>query len=251
MVSNEEQKKELRIKLLKLIHKVGQNSSNQIFTLFISEPNKNLKPLYNLFAEAFLSLKGFVTLINDECWTQAGAILRITLEQVSMLFLLSQNKELIGEYLRLNNEKRKYWILSTKEKENYLKELREKDPRLNKHNINNYFDYSWYKDEEGKYTKETIIKAALLDEFIDDVDNWYNKFAHGQISIFEFNNNSWEVMKKMGNRMTSSSFKLFDFLICSFWNFFGRKKIESVNLLPLFCEFNKSYQLFSKTYKSK
>lgn len=250
MINKEEERERLRKELLRLMYEAGQNSSNKIFTLFMNEPNKNLKPIYNLFAEAFLSLKGFAILINEKCWTQAGAILRIVLEQVSTLCLLSQNKTLIDSYLYLHDEKRKYWVLSNKDKENYLKELKNKEQELKNHKINKYFDYSWYKDEEGKYSKEIIIKAARLDELIKDVDNWYNKFAHGQISIFEFNNNNWEIMRRMGNRMTSSSFKLFDFLLYSFWNFFGKEKIESVNLYFLFVKFKLTYQSFFTTFKT-
>ena len=110
--------------------------------------------------------------------------------------------------------------------------------------INDYFDYSWIKDftEDNKYGRDQLLKLAHLDEFLVDIKETLNAFAHGSISIFQFNNaeEKWELMSRYGRRLVLTACKLYDFLCCSFREYVG-DSFSNLLLNQQFMEFKKIY----------
>ena len=86
-----------------------------VFTYFVNfEKSKTIKPFYNLFAESFLSLFSFSFLYLNQAWSQASSLLRTSIEQVSKVVVLCNNKDLIEEFLNLKKEADYYNNLHSK-----------------------------------------------------------------------------------------------------------------------------------------
>lgn len=221
---------ELINKLLNIIcQATNPNSANSIFTYFIGHKEKN-KCIYNLFADSFLSIHAYSVLMFDRCWSQAGAILRTAIEQISTLTVLVNNEQAMNDYLVLDNLKRQYYqIEAAEECEKFVKEHNlPKDDYSRKA----YFDYSWIRSitKKHKFSYKDIVKEARLDEVIGDVDVVLNKFVHGKLTIFDFSgpDGSWDVMKKYGRRANMICAKLFDFLCCSYKKFTNEEEVTKV-----------------------
>ena len=101
---------------------------------------------------------------------------------------------------------------------------------LKNHNIKKKedFDYSWFKNGEGKSGSRQIIRAAHLEEVEIDIDNELNQFSHGKLSIFDFHNDKegWNLMTRFGYRMNAICFRLFDYLRCSYTCWIGNLHIS-------------------------
>ncbi len=227
--------------LLSIIYCASMNMTDDVFSEYVNHPEwKEFKPIYNLFAEAFLSLKSFCLLMFNNAWTQAGAILRVAIEEISSLYvLIMERQDLIQEYLKLLELKKQYWHLEgEEEKERFRKEHSIK----NKNNANTFFDYAWFRDSAGGYGHRQIIRAAHLEQVEADINEELNQFAHGKLSIFEFYNEKegWGLMKRFGRRMNAICYRLFDYLCCSYKCWVG----DSFHSKPIdnrFLEFKECY----------
>ena len=80
-----------------------------------------------------------------------------------------------------------------------------------------------------------------MDEFIIDIKETLNLFAHGRITIFQFcNDENWELMSRYGRRIILIACRLFDYLCCSFKNYIG-DEFYNINFNNYFCEFKDIY----------
>lgn len=218
--------------MMTLIFEAAGRMPNELFRFYLNnEKDKSLKPVYDLLADSFLSLKSFCRLMFDRCWSQASAILRIGIEQVSAAVVLLKNPELQRRYIDLQKEHAKYVSLSAEEQKSFRKGIK---------NINEYFDYSWFGSND--YGRDKIIKAAGLSEFIVDIQETLNKFAHGSISIFQFDGavGDWAPMKRHGRRIVLANCKLYDFLCCSIRNYIGNT-FDALSAGQTFLEFKTIY----------
>lgn len=223
-------KNELINKLLNIVCQASNpDCANNIFQYYVQH-NENNKCIYNLFADSFISIHAYSSLMFDRCWSQAGAILRTAIEQISTLFVLVNNKQAMADYLVLDSLKRKYYQI---EDENECK-LFAKQHNLPKDEYNRkaYLDYSWIRSVTNKktFSYKDIIKEAKLNEVLDDIDVVLNKFVHGKLSIFDFAgpDGSWDVMEKYGRRANMICAKLFDFLCCSYKKFTNEFEVAKV-----------------------
>jgi hypothetical protein len=73
-----------------------------VFTYYSNfESKKDLKPFYNLLSESFLSLFSFSFLYINHAWSQASALLRTSIEQVSKIVVLTSNVDLLNDFIEL------------------------------------------------------------------------------------------------------------------------------------------------------
>ena len=219
-------------RMMTLIFEAAGRMPNELFRFYLdNEKDKSLKPVYNLLADSFLSLKSFCILMFDRCWSQASAILRIGIEQVSAAVVLLKNPELQRRYVDLQKEHAKYVSLSAEEQKSFRKGIK---------NITEYFDYSWF--DSNDYGSDKIIKAAGLSELIVDIQETLNKFAHGSISIFQFDGavGDWAPMKRHGRRIVLANCKLYDFLCCSTRDYIGNT-FDALSAGQTFLEFKTIY----------
>lgn len=228
-------------RMMTLIFEAARRMPDELFRFYLdNEKDKSLKPVYNLLADSFLSLKSFCRLMFDRCWSQASAILRIGIEQVSATVVLLKNPELQRRYIDLHKEHAKYVSLSVEEQKSFRKGIK---------NINEYFDYSWF--DSNDYGRDKIIKAAGLSELIVDIQETLNKFAHGSISIFQFGGaaEDWTPMRRHGRRIVLANCKLYDFLCCSTKDYIGNT-FDALSAGQTFPEFETIYlSVFDATVK--
>lgn len=222
-IKNDKRKElyDLLNRMMSIIVESTMNIADVVFTEYINhKEHKNQKQIYNLFAEAYLSVSAFCKLMFDFSWSQAAAILRTAIEQVSALYVLSKYSDSRIAYINLFNEHGKYLSLNVEEKNSYIK-----NNLIPKNRINDYFDYSWIKEftADKTYGRDQLLKLAHLDEFLVDIKETLNAFAHGSISIFQFNNpeEKWGLMSRYGRRLILTACKLYDFLCCSFEKYIG------------------------------
>lgn len=223
-------KEELLNELLCFINKATTPENIKYFFEYYLKQEKIYKPIYNLFADSFLSIHSYTALMFDRCWSQAGAILRTAIEQISTLAVLVNDEQAMKDYLALDILKRQYY--QTESEEECKKFVKEHNLPKDDYSRKAYFDYSWIKSitKKSKFSYKDIVKEARLDEVLGDIDVVLNKFVHGKLTIFDFAgpNDSWEVMKKYGRRANMICAKLFDFLCCSYKKFTNESEVTKV-----------------------
>lgn len=215
--------------LLNIMYKATKNSTNYVFAAYSSDGRNRYKPIYNLFGESFIGVRSFSLLMMNQGWSQAAAVLRTLLEQVSSLFVISFYPEVIDEYLRFDTLRRNYYHLESKEdKKAFLKQH-----NLNSNNkaINDFLDYGWIRSltVDGVYGRDQLLTIAQLSEFIPDIKGIFNKFIHGQMTIFDFHSKKygWTLMSRYGKRMVLICAKLFDFLVCSYAKWANEEMVDA------------------------
>ena len=226
--------------MMSIIVESTRNIADVVFNEYLKHhEHENQKQIYNLFTEGFISLSSFCKLMFDKSWSQAATLLRTAIEEVSALYVLSNIPETRNSFISLHNEHAKFILMSDSEKDEYLK-----IKGIPKNKRNDYFDYSWIKDftEDKKYGRDQLLKLAKLDEFLIDIKETLNSFAHGSLSIFQFNNvnEKWELMARYGRRLVLTACKLYDFICCSFKEYIG-DSFKSLRLNKQFIEFKKIY----------
>lgn len=92
--------------------------------------------------------------------------------------------------------------------------------------------------------RDQLLKLAHLDEFLVYIKDTLNAFAHGSISIFQFNSNEgkMELMSRYGFKLALIVCKLYDFLCCSFKKYIGNSFF--------YLELNQQFMNFKKIYLS-
>ena len=197
------------------------------------------KCFYNLVADSFLTLYAFSKLMMENAWSQAFALLRVGIEQVAAVFVLCYNSKALLRYIELNKLKIKFVnTVNDEEKKLFLKEQ-----GIPKNRVNDYFDYGWISSftEDRSFGRKQLMELAKLEEFIIDVDESLNAFAHGSMSVFQMSGDNWNVMKKYGRRASLTCCKLYDFLCCSYHNLIGDEDFSKLPLDRYFKSFKLLY----------
>ena len=226
--------------MMSIIVKSTRNIADIVFTEYVNhKEHEDQKQIYNLFADAYISVSAFCKLMFHDSWSQAAVILRVAIEQISALYVLSNYPDSRIAFMDLFKEQGIYLSLDKDGKNDYIK-----SKSIPKNRINDYFDYSWIKDftEDNKYGRDQLLKLAHLDEFLVDIKETLNAFAHGSISIFQFYNleEKWELMSRYGRRLVLTACKLYDFLCCSFKKYIGDRFFD-LFLNQQFIEFKNIY----------
>lgn len=235
---NRQEKLVMIREMLRLIAEGSHNMPNHVFAYYVNHKIASEQKLfYNLIADSFLTLYSFSNLMNENCWSQAATVLRMGMEQIAAVFIMTYEKGALDSYLKLQQEKFRYYNLDENEQKSYKKD------RSIKGKLVDYFDYSWIRDftNDKTYGRDKLMELAHLDEFLVDIDQTLNAFAHGSITIFQFSNDNWDVMKRYGDRICLSCCKLFDFLCCSYKQLIG-DEFYSLPLNEIFIRFKRIYK---------
>ena len=237
---NREEKVSMIREMLSFVAVGSHDMPNHVFTYYV---NHNIsveqKCFYNLIADSFLTLYSISVLMNENCWSQASTILRMALEQVAAVFIMSYNNKALEAYVALQKEKALFYNLNDQEQKEYAKKNGFKGKE------NDYFDYSWIKDftNDGKCGRNQLLDLARLEEFKSDIKEVLNSFSHGSITIFQFNKDNWDVMRRYGDRIGIACCKLFDFLCCSYQNIIHEEFFD-LPLNDIFLRFKSIYKKY-------
>lgn len=221
---NREEKIAMIREMLHLIAVGSHDMPNHVFTYYVNHNiSSEQKLFYNLIADSFLTLYSFSNLINENCWSQAATVLRMGMEQVAAVSVMTYEKGALEKYLELQKEKSEYYQLSDEKQKSYKKDCSIKGKLID------YFDYGWIKDftDDKTYGRDQLLRLARLDEFLADIDQTLNSFAHGSITVFQFSKDNWDAMKRYGDRICLACCKLFDFLCCSYKTLIGEEIINT------------------------
>lgn len=186
-------------------------------------------PAIDLLVEAFLSVHSFCLLMFEGLVSNASAILRILIEQVSAISVIAKNERAMSEFLKFNTWKKQYYALDGEDKEKLVSFLVSncgiKKPSKNA--IKDYLDYGWIRvinNDKSERSERLILKEAHLEEMIIDVNEQLNAFSHGQRSIFQFIQNK-NLADRYISRIIMCAGKLFLFLCHSKTELLSNKEI--------------------------
>ena len=117
---NRQEKLAIIKEMIRLIAKGSHDMPNCIFTYYVNNkiPSEQ-KLFYNLIADSFLTLYSFSNLMKENCWSQAFAVLRMGIEQVSAVYLLTTIPESLQEYINLYALKVKTWKILKRYQSNF------------------------------------------------------------------------------------------------------------------------------------
>ena len=175
--------------------------------------------LYDLYIEAFNSIKGFCVLLgNGALIIQAGTILRMALEQTATVRVLETHKKLMDEYKehqKFRFEIRdKIWSDKTKViKEHYKENIPKGD------SPNDYLEYGWFRSVKPKYGLDALIELSRINEQDDSAivgwKNIFNAIVHGSIKFSNIYGNI-EGSTKITHELILFAAKLLDYLVADF-----------------------------------
>lgn len=226
--------------MLSLIMDSSRQMPDYVFHYYVDSKKKpEEKVFYNLVADSFLTLFSYCILMFNYAWSQAFAVLRMGLEQVAAVFVLTTKQDALQKYINLYKLKVQFInIESEDDKKEFLKAN-----GIPKNRINEFFDYSWISSftSDGKYGRNQLIELARLEEFLVDIEQSLNAFSHGSMSVFQMSGDNWNVMKRYGRRASLTCCKLYDFLCCSYHKLVGDEEFAKLPLDRYFREFKLIY----------
>ena len=230
--------------MLELIMTSSQKMPDYVFHYFVDNGiEMRQKPFYNLIADTFLTLFAYCKLMRECAWSQAYTLLRMGIEQVAAIFIMSNVTNSLEQYLLLYSKRCEFVNFDTKEKQRQFCD----ENGIPKNRVNDYFDYGWVANftKDKTYGKKQMIELARLDEFIVDIEETLNAFAHGSISVFQMSKDNWRLMKDYSNRACLICCKLYDFLCCSYHNVIGHENFVKIPLNDSFSIFKNIWRAYS------
>ena len=236
--------------MLSLIMDSSHPMPDYVFHYYIDfkkEPEEKI--FYNLIADSFLTMFSYCKLMFENAWSQAFTVLRMGLEQVAAVFLLTTKPDALKKFIDLYKLKVQFNNIESKDaKKEFLKAN-----GIQKNRINDFFDYSWVSGftGDGTYGRNQLIRLARLEEFLVDIEQSLNAFSHGSISVFQMGGDNWRVMKRYGRRANLTCCKLYDFLCCSYHNLIGDEEFAKLPLDTSFIEFKMIYRNYVLTEYEK
>ena len=202
--------------LLKNMYDISSKMSDVILVNYFDDN----RYLYDLYNEAFRSIKGFCTLINDGALiSQATAVLRMGLEQTAIIRVLESNKNLLDEYIEHAKARLELNAKEHKEK-NELIRKRFTDKIGKTDNPIAFLEYGWLKAITNEYSFDSLIKAANIQKNSDIVLSWkntLNQFVHGNIKLTNLASTEDGILE-FGQETIRLAATLMDTLICDFHN---------------------------------
>ncbi len=211
----------------------------------IDKGNKRKRPqlieyeYIDLVAEAFFTVQSFCVLMGEGLVSNASAVLRIALEQASIITLVSSNNSYKDAFLEMKREKNKYYSLSEEEQKEYRKSIKK---QFGSDKVKQYFDYGWCKkNDKPAFELKTVCEFADLSDAHTLVEDVINSFAHGQISFYRLvrQNNGVDVT------FINHLFSTIGFIFFRMVNVLPREYGKDVLSRSDKAEIDKAYALFS------
>ena len=191
-------------------------------------------PFLDLLVESYFSIQAFCVLVKEGLISSSAAILRVMLEQVSIIKILSENPLARKSFEGLKLLKYRYKGSDLKNREIILNSVKK---LTNKKRINQFFDYGWYKFANCKDASfKSICEVAGTSKVYEMVDIFLNQFSHGQQSIFQFRRAKPGLDMLFISSMIDHLFQLFTLLVGSTVKEFGevvvpKEMIQSFDLI--------------------
>lgn len=162
----EENKKEL----LKSMNQIAIEMPEIIFTRYFDKLGNDIKYPLAIFADAFNSVDVFCYSMQHVSLTQAAAVLRMLLEQTTILWILAEHPNFLPKFVEHYKFRKEI---------NDLNKRKQIDEISKKYNIDNdrhaltYLDYGWIDyGEDISCGEDAMITFAGF----DDINSWRKKY---------------------------------------------------------------------------
>lgn len=234
-------RKELIRSLDKMCDCITEVSSEMPFIIFDYyirvEESKDKRPFYNLIAESYKTINAVCYLLRSDSYIQASYMLKSAIEEVAMTYVLSNNRTMLLEYIKLLGEKYKYSQMDDIDKKLY------RDNRRITSKVDQFFDYGWIRDwANGKYGIAQIVEQAKLDELIPELKDLLNPPAYGSVETHPFTSEQEKENKEeYWINLISYTCKIFDFLCSTYKKFIGKEEFRKLPVYSLLIDFKDIY----------
>ena len=201
--------------LLKSMNEISVKMRDTILLNYFDIMGNNAKYILSLCIDAFDSINVFCFTVQNVAIKQAGTILRLLLEEVSIIHILTKHQELLDKYV----EHFKFRMeINSLDKNKQIPKISEKFNIKENRDALTYLDYGWIPCDKGnKYSnEESMIKYAGFSDIISWKKMYLDKLTH---SSFYNNNFIGDTKFPIIESFIEISAKLFDMLCCDFNNY--------------------------------
>ena len=168
-------KKEYR-DLLQVMDDISYKMPEIIYLKYWDKFGNKHKHLFSLYSESFKSTFSICRLLSDGCVCQSAVVLRLLLESVSIICILSDHPELIERFAKHNNIRLEVAMMDKKEE---LETLKKYFPNVKDGRYLAYMDYGWFEPlTTNRITEKEMIAVAGLSDLISWKEKFFDKIAH-------------------------------------------------------------------------
>ena len=160
----------IKKELLKSMDQIAVEMPNIIYNQHFDEYGADMKYPLAIFVDAFKSINVFCYSLQCVALTQAGTILRMLLEQVSIVWILAEHPEFLPKYVEHYKLRKE---IHNKCKRDQIDIISEKYGIDNTPHALTYLDYGWIKYPEDMRSGED---AMIIYAGFSDINTWRKKF---------------------------------------------------------------------------
>jgi len=204
---NDEEKRSM----LESIANISFNMREKIYLDYFDKLDPKYKCILALFDDSFMSSLMVCECLKNAAVAQSAVILRLLLESVSIIHIISEHSELLDEYRKHFNIRME--IASNPKKEREI--LKKHFPEVDDRKILSYMDYGWIHSlTNNSPSEKEMIKLANLGDVIEWKNQYLDKLTHQSFS-------TTNMIGESGDFPIVEIFiqilgKLFDYLCCDF-----------------------------------
>lgn len=237
---------ENRRELLRSMNQIAVEMPETIYNEYFDKLGSDIKYPLAIFVDAFNSVDVFCYSMQHVSLTQAAAVLRLLLEQTTILWILAEHPDFLPKFVEHYKFRKEI---------NNLSRSKQIDAISEKYNIPNnphaltYLDYGWI-DYGGdiRCGEDAMIIYARF----DDINSWRKKFldklTHTSLTTTDLLGETGDF--PIANNFTRIAAKLFDHLCVSFHKMTNFDFV--FNDIDLFHNnFRKNYELFLADLKEE
>ena len=210
-------KKELHKELLRSMNQIATYMPEVIFQRYFDKFGDDNKYILAMADDAFKSIDVFCYAIQHVALSQAASVLRQLLEQVSIVCLLVNHRDLLQPYIEHFKFRQDNNQLPDKE---LIDVASEHYSIANNKSALKYLDYGWLCSEENIYYSEgALIKMAGFEDILSWRKTYLDKFVHASYTTtnllidgdFPIINPFIKIATKLFDHLCTSFHKLTDF----------------------------------------
>lgn len=202
--------------LLETMRSISEYMPLYIYENWFNKIGKKEDYLLCLFSESFRSTLCICNMLDSVFVCQTSVIIRLLLESVGIINILSNHPELLEGYKKHVEIRLKIADLDKKEKIDYLQK---EFPDVQKGKLLSYMDYGWIEPiidvDKNSICEKTMLELANLSDVISWKEVLFDKLAHQSFTLENLVNKNGDIPAM--SYILEILCKLFDYLCCNFY----------------------------------
>ncbi len=178
------------------------------------------KYLYDVYLDAFNSLRGFCVLIREVLLSQASALLRMAMEKIATIRMLTMHPELMDEYIEHRKFRFELVKSNSKKKNDLIKEHYKDKTDFKKIQPTNYLEYGWLQPIcDNECGLDSLIEKANIHpepSFMKEWKDLLNVWVHGAVTFSNLVAGGVDKPLRYSNDLIIIAANLIGYLICDF-----------------------------------